>query len=206
MNRRTRKIAALAASALLLLALASCTSTSTADTAPPQESAKPESTTYTAPPPTEEPVQTVTVLEIPTPSTVEPEPEIATPDLIGSLDFDGDDAYLLEKIAMAEAEGEDTEGKALVMLVVLNRVWSDGFPDTIEKVIFQQNQFSPVAPGGRWYTTEPNEDCAAALDLVLTGWDESQGALFFERAGNGSTWQSRNCEYLFQHGNHVFYR
>lgn len=42
--------------------------------------------------------------------------------LIHSMDFDASDAYLLEKIAMAEAESEDTEGKALVMLVVLNRV------------------------------------------------------------------------------------
>lgn len=42
--------------------------------------------------------------------------------MIHSMDFDASDAYLLEKIAMAEAESEDTEGKALVMLVVLNRV------------------------------------------------------------------------------------
>lgn len=41
---------------------------------------------------------------------------------IGSMDWDSDDAYKLAKIAMAEAESEDTEGKALVMLVVLNRV------------------------------------------------------------------------------------
>lgn len=51
------------------------------------------------------------------------------------MDFDANDAYLLEKIAMAEAESEDTEGKALVMLVVLNRVWDARFPDTIEEVI-----------------------------------------------------------------------
>ena len=56
---------------------------------------------------------------------------------IPSMDWDTEDAYLLEKIAMAEAEGEGVEGKALVMLVVLNRVWSDRFPDTIEEVIFR---------------------------------------------------------------------
>lgn len=44
--------------------------------------------------------------------------------LSGSMDWDAEDAYMLAKIAMAEAESEDTEGKALVMLVVLNRVWS----------------------------------------------------------------------------------
>ena len=67
--------------------------------------------------------------------------------LIASMDWDKDDSYLLCKIAMAEAESEGVKGKALVMLVVLNRVWSDEFPDTIEEVIFQKNQFSPVANG-----------------------------------------------------------
>ena len=67
--------------------------------------------------------------------------------LIASMDWDKDDSYLLCKIAMAEAESEGVKGKALVMLVVLNRVWSNEFPDTIEEVIFQKNQFSPVANG-----------------------------------------------------------
>ena len=66
---------------------------------------------------------------------------------------------MLMKIAMAEAEGESVEGKALVMLVVLNRVWSDAFPDTIEEVIFQPRQFTPAVPGGRYYTTEPDDGC-----------------------------------------------
>lgn len=62
--------------------------------------------------------------------------------LIASMDWDKDDSYLLCKIAMAEAESEGVKGKALVMLVVLNRVWSNEFPDTIEEVIFQKNQSS----------------------------------------------------------------
>lgn len=55
--------------------------------------------------------------------------------LIGSMDWDAEESYMLAKIAMAEAEGEDTKGKALVILTVLNRVWSDQFPDTIAEVI-----------------------------------------------------------------------
>ena len=66
--------------------------------------------------------------------------------------------YLLAQIAMAEAEGEDTEGKALVMLVVLNRVKADGFPDSVEDVIYQAGQFSPVA-SGRFDRVEPDADC-----------------------------------------------
>lgn len=125
--------------------------------------------------------------------------------LIGSRDWGAEDAELLMKIAMAEAEGESVEGKALVMLVVLNRVWSDEFPDTIEEVIFQPRQFSVTEPGGRYYTTEPDEGCREALALISTGWDGSQGALYFESCESDS-WHSRNLEYLFQEGNHRFYR
>lgn len=128
--------------------------------------------------------------------------------LIQSYDLDAHESYLLAKIAMAEAEGEDTEGKALVMLTVLNRVGSDGFPNSIEEVIYQDNprQFTTLEPGGRFYTTEPNDDCWDALDLIMIEkWDESNGALYFERTSNGPTWHSENLTELFVHGNHTFY-
>ena len=134
-----------------------------------------------------------------------PEPEPTYESMIASRDWDTDDAERLMQIAMAEAEGESTAGKALVMLVVLNRVWSDEFPDTIEEVIFQPGQFSVTEEGGRYYTTEPDEGCREALYLVNMGWDESQGALYFESCKSDS-WHSRNLEYLFQEGNHRFYR
>ena len=60
------------------------------------------------------------------------EPEEVHQPMVTSRDLDAEESYLLTKIAMAEAEGEDTEGKALVIMVVLNRVWSDKFPDSIE--------------------------------------------------------------------------
>ena len=125
--------------------------------------------------------------------------------LIASMDWDKDDSYLLCKIAMAEAESEDTEGKALVMLVVLNRVWSDEFPDTIEDVIFQKGQFSPIS-NGRYDEVEPDEDCYRALQLIQTGgWDESHGATYFESKSD-STWHSENLTFLFKHGKHYFYK
>lgn len=129
--------------------------------------------------------------------------------IIMSRDWGAEDADILLRIAMAEAEGEDTKGKALVMLVVLNRVWSDGFPDTVEDVVFQtlggNYQFSPVAPGGRYWTKIPDEDCRAALQMIENGWDESMGALYFEACA-GASWQSENCEYLFSYGGHNFYK
>lgn len=125
--------------------------------------------------------------------------------IISSMDWDSDDAYLLAKIAMAEAEGEGVEGKALVMLVVLNRVWSAGFPDSISEVIFQEGQFSPVS-NGRYDRVEPDQECFEALELIqVERWDESQGALYFESNGK-SSWHRDNLQFLFQYGNHYFYK
>ncbi len=116
----------------------------------------------------------------------------------------GREAFLLMKIAMAEAEGEDTEGKALVMRVVLNRVESEAFPDSIWEVIYQEAQFSPVADG-RLGRAEPDGDCRRALDMVQgEGWDGSRGALYFESKSD-STWHEENLQYLFRHGGHYFY-
>lgn len=139
--------------------------------------------------------------------TAEPQttPEPTYTSMIHSYDWDGEDERMLAKIAMAEAEGESVEGKALVILVVLNRVWSDEFPDSIEEVIFQKNQFSPVAEGGRYWTTEPDAGCYEALELVMGGWDESQGAFYFESTGRDG-WHSQNLEFLFEFGGHKFYR
>lgn len=116
----------------------------------------------------------------------------------------------LEKMAeviseMAEAESEGVKGKALVMLVVLNRVWSNEFPDTIEEVIFQKNQFSPVA-NGRYDAVEPDEECYEALKLIqVDHWNESQDALYFESKSD-SKWHSENLEFLFKYGKHYFYK
>lgn len=141
--------------------------------------------------------------------TITAAPETTTEaTLIKSMDWDADEAYILAKIAMAEAEGEDTEGKALVILTVLNRVWSPQFPGTIEDVIAEKNAFSSYS-NGRYDRVEPDEDCWAALALVqIEHWDESQGALYFERTPEPgeSTWHSRNLVTLFIHGNHTFYR
>lgn len=136
-------------------------------------------------------------------TTTEAEPEPTQASMIMSRDWGAEDSEILLKIAMAEAES--IEGKALVMLVVLNRVWSEDFPGTIEDVVFQPRQFSPVREGGRYYTTEPDRECYEALELVMQGWDESGGALYFESCDN-SSWHSENLEFLYQYGNHKFYR
>ena len=137
--------------------------------------------------------------------TKEPVIETTNDSLIQSKDLDADDSYLLAKIAMAEAEGEDVKGKALVILVVLNRVRTDEFPDTTHDVIYQKSQFSPIA-NGRFDRVEPSEECYEALEMVMSGWDESRGALYFESEKSADNWHSRHLDYLFTHGGHRFYK
>ena len=125
---------------------------------------------------------------------------------IRSLDWSGEESYMLAKIAMAEAEGEGTEGKALVILVVLNRVWDEGFPDSIEEVISQDGQFTSYWDG-RYDEAAPDEECWEAIRMIqVDKWDESQGATYFRSSSDESTWHSRNLQELFTHGNHTFYK
>lgn len=145
----------------------------------------------------------VTANEI-TEATLGPtESETEHQSLVYSYDWSGKESYLLAKIAMAEAENQDTEGKALVMLTVINRVMTDEFPDSIEEVIYQPGQFSPVSDGA-FDCAEPDDDCWDALDMVMQGWDESKGALYFE-SKSSSTWHKDNLKFLFKHQDHYFY-
>ena len=125
---------------------------------------------------------------------------------IQSLDWSAEESYMLARIAMAEAEVEDVQGKALVILVVLNRVWDEEFPDSIEEVISQDRQFASYWDG-RYDEAYPDEECWEALRMIqVDKWDESQGATYFRSSSDESTWHSRNLQELFTHGNHTFYK
>lgn len=120
------------------------------------------------------------------------------------IDFTDEEKDLLLRIAMCEAGGGTTEKMAHVMNVVLNRVKSDEFPDTIRDVLYADNQFHPV--GTKWFEEiEPSEECQAALGIVMSGWNESMGALYFEDSKK-ETWHSRNLDLLFSCDGMRFYR
>ena len=128
------------------------------------------------------------------------------PEFTYSKDWSSKDSYLLARIAMAEAEGCNMQIKTLVIMCVLNRVWSDEFPDTIEEVIFQKNQFSPIN-NGRWDRVEPNEDCYEAVKIVMEAkYDYSYGATYFESCSNEDNWHSRNLEFLYELDGIRFYK
>lgn len=92
------------------------------------------------------------------------------------------DAYLLGAIIQCESEGEPYEGKLAVGSVVLNRVKSSYFPNTISGVIYQSGQFSPVASGRLAYRMEAgvNSTCLQAAQEVLNG-NITLNCLYFRR-------------------------
>lgn len=123
-----------------------------------------------------------------------------------------EDYDILLRIVEAEAGGEDEDGKLLVANVVLNRVNSEQFPDTVTEVVKQKSkgvtQFSPVATGSIWKVTV-SEETVAAVQRALEGEDISQGALYFAARKYADSermrWFDENLTFLFQHGGHEFF-
>ena len=113
----------------------------------------------------------------------------------------------------AEAGNEDAEGKLLVANVVLNRLNSEVFPDTVSGVVFQRekgvSQFSPVS-NGSYYRVSVSDETVNAVERALMGEDISQGALYFvaRKYADSSKveWFDRNLTYLFTHGGHEFFK
>ena len=123
------------------------------------------------------------------------------------------DKEVLLRIVEAEATGEDITGKMLVANVILNRVNSDKFPDSVETVVFQKSgskyQFSPIRDG-RYYRVSISETTEEAVERVLYGEDRSQGALYFmsRRQANQSNvrWFDRSLTWIMEYGTHEFYK
>lgn len=120
------------------------------------------------------------------------------------MELTEEEQTMLLKLGMAErGSTECTECIALVMRTVLNRVESGRFGKSIRSVILAKDQFTPVSDGS-YYSAEPDDRCREALEMVICGWDESQGALFYEWC-EGESWHSRNLHLLFQHCDIRFY-
>lgn len=124
-----------------------------------------------------------------------------------------EEVEMLERIVEAEATGEDIKGKILVANVIFNRIEADGFPDTIEDVIFQKDgdvyQFSPISDK-RFWKVKVTKETRNAVSRALDGEDYSQGALYFmarKRAKKSSArWFDKNLDWLFKHGGHEFFK
>jgi len=121
--------------------------------------------------------------------------------------YNSESLYWLSRIIHAEASGESLLGKVAVGTVVLNRVASPEFPNSIHGVIFDKKngvQFTPVANGA--INCTPSEESVIAAKLCLDGASISDKALFFiNEALAQSSWVSDNRPFLIAVGNHKFY-
>ena len=121
--------------------------------------------------------------------------------------YRSDEVLWLARIIHAESSGESLLGKIAVGNVVLNRVKSQSYPNTIYGVIFDRKygvQFSPVLNGTIYNT--PSYESTLAAKICLEGTDVTGGAFFFlNTALATSSWIPKNRVYAFTIGNHDFY-
>ncbi|MGM0502484.1 MAG: cell wall hydrolase [Bacillota bacterium] len=120
-----------------------------------------------------------------------------------SVEDNDDKAYWLSKAIHAEARGEPYKGKVAVGAVILNRVKSPEFPNTIYSVIHQKGQFSSVKDGQ--IKLKPNQEAHRAAKQALEGDDPSRNALYFYNPIIAKTlWWLTTREKTVQIGDHVF--
>lgn len=91
--------------------------------------------------------------------------------------YSSSDLYLLAKCIYAEARGEPYIGQVAVGAVVLNRVESSSFPNTIAGVIYQPYAFTAVSDGQ--INLEPNDTAYKAARDALNGWDPTNGCIYY---------------------------
>ncbi|MGI6141158.1 MAG: cell wall hydrolase [Caldicoprobacterales bacterium] len=127
----------------------------------------------------------------------------------GVTQRDRDNIYWLARIIHAEAQGEPYLGQVAVGNVVMNRVASPNFPNTIYNVIFEYTngvpQFSPVADG-TIYNTPGASSMKAAQEAYWGSKPVGSSLFFFNPKKAAGSWIVRTKQYVTTIGNHAFYR
>lgn len=118
--------------------------------------------------------------------------------------YNQDDLFWISRVIQRESGNQPMKGKMAVGNVVLNRVASPVFPDTVEGVLAQKNQFTTYQSGAL-AATDPSESSIIAAKLVLDGGvvEETRGALYFDSGAN--SWAARNKQLIATIGGHQFY-
>lgn len=112
------------------------------------------------------------------------------------------DLYLLSCCIYGEARGESYAGKVAVGAVILNRVASSSFPNTISGVIYQTGAFTCVSDGQINLGT--NDECTRAAQDALNGWDPSGGALYYFNPATATSKWIWSRKQLTTIGKHIF--
>ncbi len=121
-----------------------------------------------------------------------------------SSQYSSSDVYLLAKVIAAEARGESYTGQVAVGAVILNRVESSSFPDTVSGVVYQKGAFSCVTDSN--WRVEPTAEARKAAQDAINGWDPSGGALYYYNPAKTSNKWIRTRPVITTIGAHVFCR
>lgn len=109
---------------------------------------------------------------------------------------------LLARLVNGEARGEPYVGQVAVAAVVLNRVRSDEFPDTVSGVIFQRGAFDAVWDGQ--FDLTPSESCIRAARDAMNGWDPTGGCLYYYNPSTATSEWIRTRQVQLSIGRHAF--
>lgn len=109
---------------------------------------------------------------------------------------------LLARLVSGEARGEPYVGQVAVAAVVLNRVRSDEFPDTISGVIFQPGAFDAVWDGQ--FDMTPTDSAVRAARDALNGWDPSGGCTYYYNPATATNPWIRTRQVQLTIGRHAF--
>ncbi len=112
------------------------------------------------------------------------------------------DLYLMACCIYGEARGESYTGKVAVGAVILNRLRSSSFPNTISGVIYQKGAFTCVDDGQINLGT--NDECTRAAQDALNGWDPSGGALYYFNPATATSQWIWSRPQLVTIGKHIF--
>lgn len=118
------------------------------------------------------------------------------------VELSPEDGRLLMKIAQAEAGNQGTDGMYLVMSVVMNRVKSRSFPDTVHDVIYQEHQFSSVSNGHLDEEVILSSEAREALSWIESG-EIAPGIIGFEVRESEELDKYFSC--AFEYRDHKFY-
>ena len=113
-----------------------------------------------------------------------------------------DDLYTLASVINGEGRGEPYTGQVAIGAVVLNRVESDKFPNSIAEVVYQSGAFDSVRDGQINLT--PSESAIRAATDALNGWDPTDGALYFWNPATATSKWIWSIPIRLQIGRHVF--
>lgn len=120
----------------------------------------------------------------------------------GAGSYTSSEVYLLAKCIYAEARGESYTGKVAVGAVILNRVKSSKFPNTISGVIYQPGAFTAVSDGQ--INLSPNDECMRAAKDAINGWDPTYGCIYYYNPAKATSQWIWSTQTVTTIGSHVF--